>query len=232
MTDVVYLVRPGDNEELRYSLRSLRNVPHGDVVLVGHCPSWVRGVRHLPVAQLDPGLWKYENATALLREVALRGPDEFALFNDDFFCVSPVGGMPAPAIRGSLRALAAERSCHRSSAYAEMLRVTAAILTESGHPDPGAYTLHTPLTMRRDGLSLTLDYGERHRGDARALSWRSLYGNIMQLGGRPEPDVKVHADEPLPSGPWVSTSDASFRYHRIGTRLRALLDEPSPYEAL
>lgn len=234
MTDVVYIVRPGnENEELRYSLRSLANVPHGEVTLIGHCPPWVRNVRHVFAPQRDPSRFKYANTTASLRLLAEKGPDEFALFNDDFFCVRPVADMPRPATRGTLRALADERLADgRNSPYGVMLRDTAAILIEAGHSDPLAYTLHVPMVMNRDALAMTLEYGERHRAAAPALSWRSLYGNLMRLGGEWQPDVKVHGAGPVPPGPWVSTTDTSFRYHEVGRRLRHALCHPSPYEAL
>ena len=40
--DVVYCVKELiTNEELRYSLRSLRNLPHRKVWIFGGCPKWV-----------------------------------------------------------------------------------------------------------------------------------------------------------------------------------------------
>ena len=40
--DIVYFVKPSeDNDELKYSLRSLKNLNHGQVYLVGYRPSWV-----------------------------------------------------------------------------------------------------------------------------------------------------------------------------------------------
>lgn len=227
--DVVYIVRPGHvNEELRYSLRGLAHVPHGEVWIVGHRPEWVTGVRHIFVAQQNPLHFKYENGTANLIALAEHGPERFALFNDDFFCVEPVMGMPLPAHRGTLRALAADRP----GRYGQMLLATAALLAEGGNPAPLAYTLHKPLIMSRDGLQLTLNHGLRARAGNEPLSWRSLYGNLMRLGGEYEPDVKVHAHGPIPDGAWLSTSDASFKYHRIGKLIRAALPVPSPYEVV
>lgn len=220
--DVVYIVRPGDdNDELRYSLRSLRNVPHGTVWLVGYCPRWVRGVRHLPVEQ--SGL-KYDNATANLREVARLGPRTFMLFNDDFYATAPVPGPPAPGHRGPLLELA-ERS---GGGYAQMLRDTHRVLEDVFVvPEPLAYTLHVPLLMDRDGLRNVLDV----RSDAPRLSWRSLYGNLELCGmGERQDDVKVHGPGGPAPGPWLSTSDTSFRYHQIGRYVRKLFPDPSPHE--
>lgn len=226
--DVAYIVRPGnENEELRYSLRSLVNVPHGDVWIFGHRPKWVSdAVRHVFLPQRDPMRFKYENATELMRMLALGGPERFALMNDDFFCVRPAESWPRPAHRGSLLALADERVGN----YGKMLRATASLLLESGIAEPLAYTLHKPLAMTRTNLQMAFQYGDTHRAAGEHVSWRSVYGNLMRLGGQREEDVKVHADGGMPAGSWCSTNDGSFRYHPVGKRIRSVFSQPSPYE--
>lgn len=228
MIDVAYIIRPGHrNEELRHSLRSLANVPHGDVWIAGHRPAWVsESVRHIFVPQRDPGQFKYENATSNLLALAAEGPERFALMNDDIFCMEPVDDWPGPAHRGSLHELAATRP----GAYGSMLRTTAALLTEAGIPVPLAYTLHAPMVMTQQGLRTTLDYGLSRRVGEERLSWRSLYGNLMRLGGPIQEDAKVHAGEPPASRPWISTTDASFKYHVVGRLIRSRFSQPSPYE--
>lgn len=222
MIDVAYIVRPGeDNAELRYSLRSLRNVPHGDVWIFGHCPSWVQNVHRVFVTQRDPRTHKYENGRANLTAIVDHGPNKFALFNDDFFCVRPTESMPAPGHRGTLRELAVSRP----GDYGALLRETDGLLTRSGLVDPLAYTLHKPMTMQRGALGYALEYGADKR-----VSWRSIVGNLYRYGGMREDDVKVPHDGPLPRGPWVSTIDASFRYHPVGEAIRRALPSPSPYE--
>ena len=63
--DIVYVVRPGErNEELRYSLRSLSNLPHGRVWIAGYMPKWVTGVEHIP-SPAKPG--SHVHAKANLR---------------------------------------------------------------------------------------------------------------------------------------------------------------------
>lgn len=228
MIDVAYIVRPGnENEELRYSLRSLANVPHGDVWIFGHRPKWVSdAVRHVFLPQRDPMHFKYENNTKLIEMLSLGGPERFALMNDDFFCVKPTESWPRPAHRGPLAELAKERDGN----YGKLLRATADLLIESGIAEPLAYTLHKPIVMTRASLQMAYAYGAANRAEGEQVSWRSIYGNLMRLGGPYEDDVKVHANGGMPPGPWVSTNDGSFRYHPVGRRLRAILSEPSPYE--
>lgn len=225
--DVAYIVRPGDrNAELRYSLRSLINVPHRDVWIIGHRPAWCVNVKHIFVPQLDPRSHKYENATALMTALSERGPGTFALMNDDFFCLRPVGHWPPAAHRGPLLDLAESRP----GSYGMLLRATAALLREAGQPDPLAYTLHMPMVMERDALAFALEYGLRRRPAGDQLSWRSLYGNLMRIGGEQRVDVKVAEDGTLPDDPWISTTDTSFKYMRVGGVIRRELAAPSLYE--
>ena len=52
--DIVYVVRPGDeNEALRYSLRSLANIPHRTVWIAGYRPKWCYGIVYVPRDQAD-----------------------------------------------------------------------------------------------------------------------------------------------------------------------------------
>lgn len=231
---IAYIVRPGDdNEELRYSLRSVWwNMPHTEVWIVGHCPGWVRGVRTIPVEQSTrPGM-KRPNALANLAMLAAGGPDEFVLFNDDFFVVRPAEWPPRPAHRGRLASLAADRrTALPLSPYAKVLELTDTILREAGFPDPLAYETHMPMHLTAEGLALALDYGDQHSGGEQ-FAPRSLYGNLLQIRGEQVGDVKVRDASPAPAWQceFVSTTDASFRYHPIGKRLRELFPEASPYE--
>lgn len=93
--DVVYYVRPGErNEELRYSLRSLQNMPHERVWLVGHKPAWVTGVEHIP--NRSNGSSPQHNATSHLLAACDAVPAErFVVFNDDFYVMEPIEHIPA-----------------------------------------------------------------------------------------------------------------------------------------
>ncbi len=229
MTALAYIVRPGDrNPELRYSLRSVWwHLPHTEVWIAGHAPAWVRGVHVIGVAQNDD---KRRNALANLRALVEQGPDEFILMNDDFFALRAILSPPAPVFRGPLREQVGTR--RRGSPHAETLRLTDSILREAGIAEPLSYETHTPMTMTREGLQMALDYGARH-AVGESFAPRSIYGNLLHVGGQRIGNVKVYASEPAPRAAvdWVSTTDTSFRYHAIGERLRAQFPEASPYEA-
>ena len=97
--DVVYFVRKGDqNEELRYSLRSLVNLPHRKVWIVGHTPAWVTGVESIPGNVFREKWW---NVVDNLRLAALHvKAEQFVVMNDDIFLMRPPS--LAPCYRGPL----------------------------------------------------------------------------------------------------------------------------------
>ena len=52
MYDVVYFVKDTkENEELRYSLRTLKNFPHAKVWFYGGCPEGLKPDHHVYVKQ-------------------------------------------------------------------------------------------------------------------------------------------------------------------------------------
>lgn len=237
MTDVVYLVRPGsENPELRYSLRSVHhNMPHERVWLFGHRPPFVSAAaRYVFVPQEDPLQRKRQNAMRILHAIADRPEiDRFVLFNDDFFVTELTGAEPPPVHKGSLTELAARRVLSNPrSHYTGVLAKTAALLSEAGIAEPLCYETHSPMTMTRDQLALTLAYIERH-ALGEMVAPRSILGNLHRLGGEPIGEVKVYGGEPAPTaGPFLSTTDSSFRYHSIGKLIRRAFPDPSPYEQL
>src|SRR5690554_4826136 len=85
--DVVYVVGQ-HTDELRYSMRSLRNVEHDQVWIVGTLPDWARNVRLIPAED------RYEKARNITEKMyaAASHPevsDPFIYFNDDFFALKP-----------------------------------------------------------------------------------------------------------------------------------------------
>lgn len=234
--DVVYPVRRGDdNEELRYSLRSLRHLPHGDVWFVGHLPSWAAGpgIVHMHTEQRLGDEHKRDNVWSAMRALADGGPEEFVLMNDDFFVTQQMTAPPPRLHRGPLADHAADREARvPGSGYARCLRATERVFRRLGmREDVLSYELHTPMRMTRTDLALALDLTERY-ADGAQVAPRSLVGNLSTDRGVHEPnDVKVYAGETLPTRyPFVSTMDTSFKYHPAGAVLRAMFTEPSPYE--
>src|SRR5688572_14976620 len=95
--DIVFPIRAsGRTDELRYSLRSLVNLPHDRVWIAGHRPEWVsKEVGHIAVHQLG-GTTKYERSLANLLAACSHPEvsDEFVRFDDDFFVMVPMDRVP------------------------------------------------------------------------------------------------------------------------------------------
>lgn len=226
--DVVIPVRPGPNEELRFALRSLTNLPHRRVHILGAAPSWVdrSEVRVVPRRH---SARKWDTVTDHLvaactdQEIS----DPFVLLNDDIFTVEPIDAVPA-LNRGPLVDVIEEyegRGVY-SSYVTSMVMTHRRLLEHFPHDrELMSFELHVPLVVDKGLMLAAIALGEGverwHR--------RTAYGVIAGLAGERVPDVKVnHPDDAWPDGPFVSTSDASFPWVR--PRLRNLFPDRGPYE--
>ena len=86
--DAVYICRHGNNEELRYSLRSIENLKEvNNVWVIGGKPNWYVG-NHIPVQSSTKYTHAITNLHVLTRQKQIS--EEFILMNDDFFVIKPV----------------------------------------------------------------------------------------------------------------------------------------------
>lgn len=232
--DLVYIVRPGENEELRYSLRSIaQHVRHNRVWIVGTIPTWARHIGAIP---LQPQIEKFANQRqSLMAACAHPGVSEhIVLMNDDHFALEPVEEIPVFHLGPSqahFEKLYAEGFRDKNSWYVA-IKQTAAWMTEQGYGDPLCYENHTPLPYYKSKL---LEVAQRY-----PLEQRFCYPGVYPIAGRgPEGTLngnsKVKTDEELPvklalDMPWLSTSDQSFIEGEAGRFLREMFPEPGPYE--
>ena len=224
--DVVYYVRPGErNEELRYSLRSLRNLPHERVWMVGHKPRWVTGVEHIPGNLILGSGGAQAIAADNLRLACEAVPtDRFVVFNDDFYVMEPLKAVPAWHAGPLIERLGTARG-----SYANALREALRRLTALGQPEPIAWTLHIPVVVTRRTLAeVVADLLTAAR--RMVPEWRTMYGNLSGATGEQAPDVKVrYRRDPLPAGPFLSSHEAALSW--LLPTLRRAFPTPSPYEA-
>jgi hypothetical protein len=228
--DYVYICRDGDNEELRYSIRSVaKYMPPGKIWVVGGKPDWYTG-NYIRVAQHKS---KYHNARVALKTIArsLEISEDFVLLNDDFFVVQKVNKIKTYHGGELYKKVDRYKDFAPRSIYTGMIDRTLNTLQRAhGILEPLDYELHVPLPMTRGGLMHVLNYSD--------MLWRSAYGNLFNVGGSQIVDVKIYADSHKEYGsynykdkvcPYVSTEDASFNfvYHSL---LKGLLSEPSPFE--
>lgn len=225
--DVVYVCRPGNrNEELRYSLRSLVNVPHDRVWIAGHMPTFVRGAGHIPVGFARS---KYAHTSASLRAACSHAEvsESFVLMNDDFFVMRPTPEIPV-LHRGPIEEVEAEYVRRGGITYVASMRQAAGWLAEQGCEPVLSYELHAPLPVVKAQMAEVLDLGvaglETHK--------RTVYGNLGRIGGERSHDYKVIGREWSMSWPFISTMDHIFARDEVGRYIRARFPEPSPYEVI
>lgn len=226
--DVVYICRPGDdNEELRYSLRSLKNIPHERVFIFGDAPVWVRGVE---VVKVPPHKQKHDTGIANIA-AACNHPevsDPFLLMNDDFYIMAPMERVPHMNMGPLPRVISEHR---KGSSYTNAMQATYDRLLTLVDDPIGlvSYEVHMPMEIDKLDMLLALSLGEGIYG----VQWRSLYGNLSGLLSTEVKDVKVYRGDTrrtYPEWPLLSTSDRTFKYHPVGRYIRESFKEPGPYE--
>ena len=235
MPDVVYIVKAShSNEELRYSLRGLKNLPHDNVWFAGFMPNWVQNVRHIPVNQLV-GM-KHENSLANQR-AALRHrgvSDTFYLFNDDHFIMKPLEKMPR-IVWGPNLDYAIENCTTLGESFKFSMITTRDILRERGATELN-YQLHIPCVIDKAQMRECMERIPTPHTNGAYLHHLTLCMNLYRR--KPEgmymQDVKMHDIYDLPEDidnyTFLSTSDRSFTYGNIGNYIRSRFPERSIYE--
>lgn len=223
--DCVYICRPGDNEELRYSIRSVvQNLPHKDIWVIGYKPKWYVG-NFIPVENTTT---KFENIRIALKTAAedQRISNDFILMNDDFFVINPVktvvplhGGLLIDKINRYRDILGPNR-------YVTILENTYKFLIKSKIENPLDYDIHTPMPMNKNNVLKIIN---------RKHFPRSLYGNIFNIGGELIKDVKVYPKDNLMwqeidiNSSYLSAQDDSFDII-YNEKLKQMFNKPSKYE--
>lgn len=217
--DYVYLCRDGENEELRYSIRSvIKNGNPDNIWVVGGKPDWYIG-NFLEVPQ-DKG--KFENQVNSLKEVCSNSDisDDFILMNDDFYILKPVEEYKY--YDGLLKDKLNNHTIqYGNSSYARALRGAVKQLQRIGIQEPLNYEVHMPMALNKANLVQVLDL---------SLSPRSLYGNLFINDGINIKDVKIYKDSKdidLDNS-LISTEDNSFNL--IKDKLGLLFPASSIFE--
>lgn len=226
--DIVYILRNDiEPQELRYSLRTLKNFPHGRVWFFGGEPAYLKPDVQKYIAQRGDTPW--ERVSFTLRQACAETEltDDFWLFNDDFFIMKPVTEYE-PKYNGTLWQHIIEvedRHGGHPSAYTAQLRRTAKALQEADLPQLN-YALHVPMLINKEKALKTLDRFPF------VPMFRSLYGNMNHINGVDTEDVKIATinKEPDPEAELLSTSDNSWLAGKVGAFIRERFPDKSKYE--
>lgn len=219
-----------DNEELRYCLRSLVNVPHRNVFTVGHRHKFLSDkVQHINVMQKRT-LSRFENSA---RNLFLACNDErvsksFYWFNDDFYAIRPVSDIPYYHM-GDIREHVQRKYNGRSSQYIRAMLRTADFLKQKGYPTL-CYEVHAPIKIHKSKFIKVYNL-TRNRHVVPHGADRSLYANIQMLGGEQIDDVKVYKpNDPIPNMPFVSSGPGSWVQGDFKKHITEMYSKKCKYE--
>lgn len=228
--DVVYFCRGGENEELRYSLRSVeQNLPHRKVWVYGEKPEWCHPDEYVQTEQVGESKW--ERVRGMLRE-ACRNPkisENFVLMNDDFYVMKPIKELPPyyDSLVCRKIVLMELKNNNMVDKYTLMLRHTVSALTGLSGCLKN-YAVHMPMIINRQKML------EAMGAYPSVLSFRVLYGNYARIGGESHPDVKVYAADGGNfdrDADFLSSEDKAFvEDAEFGGFIRQRFPEPSEFE--
>lgn len=226
-SDVVYLVRPGDdNEELRYSLRSLeQNFKPSVVAIVGHTPKWVTGVRRIDGNSAgNPHANVYQNVQIACWDNSLT--DEIIIMNDDFYFTEPVDEIPSWYRETLDEHLANNYVRLHGGWWKESLELTKTCLQSYLIAEPLSYELHVPVKINRRCMAEVLERFALVNPE-NPPQWRTLYGNMKDIPATKHSDVKAYGRSDV-TKPFMSSEDGSWI--RSGKAIREMFPNKSKYE--
>jgi hypothetical protein len=227
--DVVYICKAGNNEELRYSIRSVvKNLQFSNIWVVGGKPDWYVG-NYISVPQ-DKS--KYANARNNLRAICRSTDisDSFILMNDDFYIVNKVKTIPYMHGGLLIDKIKRYKDLTGETRYVAMLKKTLANLSRRLKKDILDYELHVPMVMEKEKLSEVVGVPD---------FWRSRYGNLFDVGGTEIDDVKVYGYGGLTKNSYsidglrydyLSSNDDSFELIK-DKLLSVIFSDKTVYEA-
>ena len=187
--DFVYICKDGNNEELRYSIRSVvQSFPDSKIWVVGGKPPWYSG-NYIEVSQ---NLSKYRNAIENLKALCNSEniSDKFVLMNDDFYIIKNIDSIKDYHGGPLLEKINLYQKLNSNSNYTRKLAATYKKIKSLGIENPLDYELHIPMVMEKEKLKQTLEHNYQ-------FLWRSIYGNVFNVGGEQMEDVKVYVKGPL-----------------------------------
>lgn len=229
--DVVYpvkITREG-NAELRYSLRSLVNLPHKDVHIFSDYIPWLsKNVKWHPSSD-RPGVPRFANVnTSLLRACKDQNiSDPFVFMNDDFFILNSIDEIPY-YYNGTLQQHYdfLHKTYTSGSKYMRHLLEAQTVLKNGGF-DNLDYELHCPILFKKKELQQILEQFPD------TACRRTLYANMLKIKGEQAIDFKIYGflDNFDHSRSFVSTTDANFkRQSGVRSLIRSRFTKPSEYE--
>lgn len=188
--DILYILGKGSpfqNEELKYSLRSLerygKNI--GNIILVGEKPNFLDYTKVLHIPFEEKGVKDYRIAAKILHACkigAVRG--NFLFCNDDFFFMKKFDCNTFPYYqKGQLY------HGDTSTGYSDHLKLTRDFLKTKERPTLH-FDVHCPIIYNADNFMQLEDCWNYSR-DTIGMVVKSVYANMFYLRGPIYHDVKL-----------------------------------------
>jgi hypothetical protein len=240
MNDIVYMLKdplPDNGVELGYSLRSLKNIPHGKVFMVTPTlPEWinpdtVEHVSHLPVHSQkynDLGeKWRWLGTNDVMS-------DEVIYMDDDFYIVRQItraGPRPNFHPLEVVIQYYYEKTGGRPGGVEVALRNCMRLLREKGIRQPNHPIQHYPWPVERDNIPVHWEDG-RGPYDWKILEFNHNYPDPPEYWHESKIRTKVDLRNVAKRGtPYMSSVDgATMITSGLLGLLQKMFPEPSIHE--
>lgn len=224
MEDIVYFAAGKDNEELRYSIRSVcKNFKSFNKLwIIGSKPDYINPDGYIEM-YLNGN--KYQNVREAII-TALKDPrisDNFWLFNDDFFVMKKIKEDPC-YFDESLFAWCG-KIIYRNNGFSDytVKMFNEIRLLKENDLDVKNFEVHIPMLINKEKAL------KMHEKYNTIPAFRSTYGNIYYSD-----TAKQHKDckniKDFKYKDYLSTTEFSFNSSSIGEYIKNKFKEPSKYE--
>jgi hypothetical protein len=213
---IPYIKSPDSGKELRYTLRSLKNITNwnGEVAIVGDKEAWFNDIIHIPCKKRSYS--PYEDVANKVMAVLQddRIPDNYIWTSDDIYVTAKTEVKP---LHGGLIPDQVGKGYHNRAKLA-----TKKWLQDKGIKNPLNYDIHVPMIINKQKR---LEVHNLVKGSFRgtALFARTIYGNLYIEESEYYQDNKTKTPN-LKSGLYISTA-----YYT--DELDKLFPKPSKYES-
>ena len=110
--------------------------------------------------------------------------------NDDFYIIKNIDSIVNYHGGSLLEKINLYQKINSNTNYTRKLSATYKKIKSLGFENILDYELHVPMIMEKEKLAEVLKYEEQ-------FLWRSVYGNMFNVGGKEMQDVKVYTKGPL-----------------------------------
>lgn len=218
MYSVVYPYSKCSSHELEWSIKSLKNVEHDKVYIIGDEPNCdVDATIIQPAVNKWSRLGAYNNVINKLLTITEHITGDFLFMNDDVFIMEEYDGTTYD--RGELEDHIASR---RLDSYARSLQNTLEWLADNGYTTK-SYDAHTPVVFNSEKLKQLIQRILPTIEKGRSLQIRSLYGNVYGVESEYMP-IDTKNPENYIGRTILSTNDITFR-GKIGMYIRQELEK-------